>query len=316
MHPKSNSRTTAYYCALSAAYYYYYYYLSFGSSSSSSSSNNMTKLGCSAFSAIRVSNHHRRSFSAVVTTVANNRNRQHEYFDRQTLRQQQRPALYMAKTKNNWWQSFVGGGAYNLPIDYDALPFPAPELAAAAKEGLSIPSLSPSQPHLEVATFGGGCFWGLELAFQRTTGVEYTVVGYTQGREPCPNYEHVVAGNTGHAEAVCVYFDPTAIPYQELLLNVFLNRIDPTTANGQGKDFGKQYRTGIYYHSESQKTLAQAALGKEQAKYQRAIATECRAAVSFWPAEEYHQQYLTKGGRFGSPQSPEKNCTDEIRCYG
>ncbi len=219
-------------------------------------------------------------------------------------------SLYMA----NWWQSFFGGGSYNLSIDYDSLPFPAPELATCAKNG-QVPLYSLSQSHLELATFAGGCFWGLELAFQRVIGVEYTVVGYTQGRETCPNYEQVGAGNTGHTEAVCVYFDPTILSYKELV-EVFLKRIDPTTVNGQGRDFGKQYRTGIYYHSESQKTLAHQALGKVQSKYSKPIATECRTAMPFWPAEAYHQQYLEKGGRFGAPQSAEKNCLEEIRCYG
>lgn len=220
------------------------------------------------------------------------------------------------KKKSSWWQSFVGGGAYNLGIDYDSLAFPAPELATAAKAG-QIPTHSPSQPHLELATFAGGCFWGLELAFQRVVGVAYTTVGYTQGRETSPNYEQVGAGNTGHTESVCVYFDPNVVAYDQLL-DVFLGRIDPTTVNGQGRDFGQQYRTGIYYHSEQQETLARARLGEEQSKLGggRVIATECRAAMPFWPAENYHQQYLVKGGRFGVPQSAEKNCDDEIQCYG
>lgn len=255
-------------------------------------------VGCSAFSARRITG---------ITGISG--------ITQSPLRRPQ--LLYMAKNKKNWWQSFSGGGSYNLQIDYDSLAFPAPELAAAAKAG-EIPSHSPSQPHLELATFAGGCFWGLELAFQRVVGVEYTVVGYTQGRETCPNYEQVGAGNTGHTEAVCVYFDPSVASYQQIV-DIFLNRIDPTTVNGQGRDFGRQYRTGIYYHSESQKILAHAALGKEQSKskyQQRAIATECRAAMPFWPAEDCHQQYLAKGGRFGTPQSADKNCSDEIRCYG
>ena len=89
---------------------------------------------------------------------------------------------------------------------------------------------------------------GLELAFQRVQGVKYTAVGYTQGREAEPNYEQVCAGATGHTEAVLVYYDPAVVSYKELV-QVFLDRIDPTTVNGQGKDYGRQYRTGIYAHS-------------------------------------------------------------------
>jgi len=217
--------------------------------------------------------------------------------------------------KKSWWQRFIGGGAYNLQIDYESLEFPGNELGTAALQH-QVLETSPSQPHLSLATFAGGCFWGIELALQRVEGVEYTCVGYTQGKEERPNYEQVCAGNTGHTEAVCVYYDPQMVSY-ETLCDVFLDRIDPTTVNGQGRDFGKQYRTGIYYHSESQKTLAHAALGKVQASlHHQTVATECRPAMAFWPAEDYHQRYLEKGGRFGSPQSAAKNCTDEIRCYG
>lgn len=210
-----------------------------------------------------------------------------------------------------------------MRIDYDSLDFPGPELASLAMQANSgdaaLPHRSPSQAHLELATFAGGCFWGLELAFQRQEGVVYTMVGYTQGREVAPTYEQVGAGNTGHTEAVCIYFDPSIVTYSTLL-NLFFQRVDPTTVNGQGRDFGSMYRTGIYYHSEEQKNLAHSAMAQQQARYKsttgRPLATECKQATAFWPAEGYHQQYLAKGGRFGEPQSAEKNCQDEIRCYG
>jgi len=223
-------------------------------------------------------------------------------------------ALHMS-----WLQNFFGGGAYNLRIDYESMEFPAKELGKLALDG-QVPSNSPSKPELELATFAGGCFWGLELAFQRVPGVIYTAVGYSQGPETCPTYEQVCAGNTGHTEAVCVYFDPKECSYEQLL-DIFFDRVDPTTVNGQGRDFGRQYRTGVYYHTEQQEELARLRFEEEKSKYktgnyQRPIATECKPAAPFWPAEEYHQQYLSKGGRFGSPQSAEKGCTDEIRCYG
>jgi peptide-methionine (S)-S-oxide reductase len=222
---------------------------------------------------------------------------------------------------NNWLQNFFGGGAYNTRIDYTTLDFPGPELAELAT---TMPTHSPSQPHLELATFAGGCFWGLELAFQRVPGVVYTAAGYTGGIESNPTYDQVCAGNTGHTEAVCVYFDPTATSY-ERLLELFFERVDPTTVDGQGRDFGRHYRTGVYYHGAEQERLARARFqqlqqqqsnNKNNSYKTKPIASECRAATSFWPAERYHQQYLAKGGRLGTPQSPEKGCTDEIRCYG
>jgi peptide-methionine (S)-S-oxide reductase len=216
---------------------------------------------------------------------------------------------------SNIFRSFsVDGGSFNLKIDYDLLPFPGPEVAKLAIEN-SVVKTSPSYPELELATFAGGCFWGLELALQRLEGVEYTAVGYTQGNEQYPNYEQVCAGSTGHTEAVIVYYNPQMVSYKELV-QAFLNRIDPTTVNGQGRDYGKQYRTGIYTHTPEQQETARIMLQEEQPKYKRPIATELRNATPFWPAELYHQQYLEKGGRFGTPQSAEKGCQDEIRCYG
>ena len=123
---------------------------------------------------------------------------------------------------------------------------------------------------------------------------------------------------TGHTEAVTVLYDPNECTY-ERLLDVFFERVDPLTVNGQGSDRGRQYRTGVYYHCVNQESVARERFVMEQEKYnssKQRIATECLPAKPFWPAEEYHQQYLEKGGRFSSPQSAEKGCTDEIRCYG
>ena len=122
---------------------------------------------------------------------------------------------------------------------------------------------------------------------------------------------------TGHTEAVIVLYDPAECSYEQLL-DVFFDRVDPLTVNGQGSDRGKQYRTGVYYHSAEQEAIARARFARENKKYStnRPIATECNPAMTFWPAEEYHQQYLSKGGRFNQPQSADKGCSDEIRCYG
>ena len=113
-------------------------------------------------------------------------------------------------------ERFFGGGAYGMKIDYASLPFPGDELGALAQEG-KCPEKSPGKPNLQLATFAGGCFWGLELAFQRVEGVEFTTVGYTQGKEEYPNYDQVCAGNTGHTEAVMVYYDPEIVSYEKLL---------------------------------------------------------------------------------------------------
>lgn len=210
--------------------------------------------------------------------------------------------------------SLFGGGAAEAKIDYETLPFPGNELGYLA-QAKQVPEASPKYPHLQLATFAGGCFWGLELAYQRVPGVEYTAVGYAQGPEDFPTYGQVCSGATGHTEAVMVYYDPKECSY-ESLLDTFFNRVDPTTVNGQGGDFGKQYRTGVYFHSKGQEEIARARFEEEQKKYRRPIASELKAAMPFWPAEKYHQQYLEKGGRFGQPQNASKGATDTIRCYG
>jgi peptide-methionine (S)-S-oxide reductase len=210
---------------------------------------------------------------------------------------------------------FGGGGGYGTKIDYGALSHPGPELAEFARRG-TVPEVSERDPRLALATFAGGCFWGLELAFQRVAGVEHTAVGYTQGPEEIPTYGQVCSGTTGHAEAVIVYYDPNQVSYDQLL-DTFFGRVNPLTVNGQGNDFGTQYRTGVYYHSKEQQAVAEARFAREQAKYgNRKIATEFKAARPFWPAEKYHQQYLEKGGRSGSPQNAAKGATETIRCYG
>ncbi|CAB9502384.1 Peptide methionine sulfoxide reductase MsrA [Seminavis robusta] len=225
-----------------------------------------------------------------------------------TTRRRRQPGLAMI------FGNLFGGGAFNLKIDYSTLDHPGPELAKFAEEGKA-PERSERDPHLRLATFAGGCFWGLELAFQRVPGVVETAAGYAQGKEEMPTYEQVCAGATGHTEAVIVYYDPKECSY-ESLLDAFFERVDPTTVNGQGRDYGKQYRTGIYFHSKAQEKIARERFEAVKTQYKRPIATELKAATPFWPAEKYHQQYLEKGGRFGRPQTAEKGASDTIRCYG
>jgi len=214
------------------------------------------------------------------------------------------------------FSAFGGGGGFNAAIDYTALPYPCPELAMTAMDRTVLKDIERKDKKYKVASFAGGCFWGFELAFQRVTGVEYTAVGYQQGPEEKPTYDQVCAGATKHTETVFVIYDPDLCPY-ETLLDTFFGRIDPLTVNGQGGDRGTQYRTGVYFHSDEQEKIARERFEQEQKKYgRRKIASECLAAMPFWPAEKYHQQYLEKGGRSNSPQSAEKGCKDTIRCYG
>ena len=149
----------------------------------------------------------------------------------------------------------------------------------------------------ETATFGAGCFWGVEAAFQQVPGVIDTAVGYSGGETPKPTYKDVCTDETGHAEVVQVTFDPANVSYEQLL-EVFWKVHDPTQVNRQGPDFGTQYRTAIFTHSPEQETIAKksrAAL-EGSGKLKRPVATEITPAGTFYRAEEYHQKYLQKRG--------------------
>lgn len=150
---------------------------------------------------------------------------------------------------------------------------------------------------MQKATFGAGCFWGVEAAFRQVQGVISTSVGYTGGSLKNPTYEDVCSGRSGHAEAVEVIYDPAKISYEQLL-QVFWENHDPTTLNRQGPDVGTQYRSAIFYHSPEQQAAALAAKEKLQTsgRYKRPIVTEIVAASPYYWAEDYHQQYLEKRG--------------------
>ncbi len=149
----------------------------------------------------------------------------------------------------------------------------------------------------EIATFGAGCFWGVEAAFQRVPGVIDTAVGYSGGHTENPSYQDVCTDETGHAEVVQVTFDPAKVSYEQLL-NVFWQAHDPTQVTRQGSDFGAQYRTAIFFHSPEQEAIAKKSRAALEAggKFRRPIATEITPAVKFYRAEEYHQKYLQKRG--------------------
>ncbi|HDZ89853.1 MAG: peptide-methionine (R)-S-oxide reductase MsrB [Deltaproteobacteria bacterium] len=148
---------------------------------------------------------------------------------------------------------------------------------------------------LEKATFAGGCFWCMEHPFEELEGVVDVISGYTGGHEKDPTYEEVSSGRTGHVEAVQVTFDPSRTGYGELL-EVFWRQIDPTDPGGQFVDRGSQYRTMIFYHNEGQRILAQKAKAELESSgiYHRPIVTDIRKASTFYPAEDYHQDYYRK----------------------
>jgi peptide-methionine (S)-S-oxide reductase len=151
----------------------------------------------------------------------------------------------------------------------------------------------------EKATFGAGCFWGVEAAFAAIDGVTATAVGYEGGSLEQPSYKDVCTNQTGHAEVVEIDFDPARVSYEQLL-DAFFALHDPTTLNRQGPDWGTQYRSAIFYHSPQQEALALAKieqLAAEDRFKPKRIVTKVEAAQSFWRAEEYHQKYLEKRGQ-------------------
>ena len=186
-----------------------------------------------------------------------------------------------------------------MPVREDALPgrgmpaFAIPE----RHEVLGTPIQPPFPDGVEVAYFALGCFWGAERLFWRLDGVYTTAVGYQGGFTPNPTYEEVCSGRTGHAEAVLVAYDNSKISYADLL-QTFFQEHDPTQGMRQGNDVGTQYRSAIYYTSEEQRRLAEAARDLYNEDLERAgyppITTEIEAAAPFYYAEDYHQQYLHK----------------------
>ena len=147
------------------------------------------------------------------------------------------------------------------------------------------------------ATFAAGCFWGVEAAFRKVRGVTDATVGYTGGSHENPTYEEVCSGDTGHAEAVQVEYDPAKVSYDELL-HVFWDIHDPTTLNRQGPDFGTQYRSAVFHHDAEQEAAARASKQEQQraGRHHRQIVTEITPAGPFYRAEDYHQRYLEKRG--------------------
>ena len=162
---------------------------------------------------------------------------------------------------------------------------------------LAAPTPMTQSPTLEKATFGAGCFWGVEYNFRRVPGVVEAFSGYSGGKSTNPTYRQVCNGDTYHAEVVEVTFDPQKVTYVKLV-EFFFKMHDPTQLNRQGPDYGTQYRSVIFVHSEDQRKVAQEVIKKLIAdkKYAQPIVTQVEDAKPFWKAEEYHQKYFEKNG--------------------
>jgi methionine-S-sulfoxide reductase len=164
--------------------------------------------------------------------------------------------------------------------------------------------------------FGAGCFWGPALYFKRLVGVIDTEVGYCNGTVETVTYEDVCSGTTGHNEVVKVLYNEKEVTLGDLVREHILKAHDPTTLNRQGNDSGTQYRSGIYLTSEAEKQEVERMIDELQPEYSGQIVTEVDIVDKYNVAEDYHQAYLEKGGRFGRKQSAAKKCNDPIRCYG
>lgn len=165
------------------------------------------------------------------------------------------------------------------------------EPSPAMNDEAQAPAEKPKVPEgAEVITLGAGCFWCIEAAYRQLDGVYSATSGYMGGTVANPTYEQICSKNTGHAEVVQVVFDPKKIT-SEKVLAWFWDLHDPTTLNRQGNDEGPQYRSAIFYHSDAQKSLAEASKKAAQANFDKPIVTEITAAATFYPAEKYHQNY-------------------------
>ena len=212
------------------------------------------------------------------------------------------------------------GAAWNTKakeIPYAALPgLPESFAREAGEHALAGRTPVKSKDGYAIATFAAGCFWGVELEFQRVSGVVATASGYVQGHLAKPTYEQI--SRSGHTEAVQLIYDPGVVSYANLC-DVFWKRLGVSATRYQqvGNDVGPQYRSGIYTVSAEQLDVARASLQAEQKKFSMPIQTEVEPMRGvFWPAEDYHQRYLELGGRFNRPQSAAKGDATPIRCYG
>ncbi len=171
-------------------------------------------------------------------------------------------------------------------------------LSACAQDKKTNPSTETvlnalSTTNLKIATFAGGCFWCTETIFENILGVREVISGYSGGKESNPTYETVAGGLTSHAEAFQVYYDPLLISYSDLV-HIFFASIDPTIVNGQGPDRGKQYRTIAFYTNEDEKNIIQTKIKEVAQEYNKPIATQVVKFEKFYPAEDYHQDFVKR----------------------
>ena len=169
-------------------------------------------------------------------------------------------------------------------------------------------------PKLDKATFAGGCFWCTEAVYAQIKGVKSVTSGYIGGEVPNPTYKDVCTGLTGHAEAVEIEYDPTQVPFEKLL-EVFFTTHDPTTKNRQGADVGTQYRSGVLYHDDKQKQVAEDVIKRLDAAgaFPGKIVTEVTKATTFYPAEDYHQDYFADNPRRPYCQAVVAPKVDKVR---
>jgi peptide-methionine (S)-S-oxide reductase len=197
----------------------------------------------------------------------------------------------------------LGCGEASARTVQDAAPTSRPggakseKTAVASRPASSAPAQGDAKVMTQKATFGAGCFWGVEDRFRKTAGVVDAAVGYMGGQKEKPSYKEVCTDRTGHAEVVQVEFDPAKVSYEQLL-EIFWKCHNPTQVNRQGPDVGSQYRSAIFFHSPEQEKTARESKEKlaRSGKHRSPIATEITPAGEFWRAEEYHQRYLEKNG--------------------
>ncbi len=181
-----------------------------------------------------------------------------------------------------------------LPNAEETSPMPDPS-NSPSPDPSGTPTTAPDSEHEQVATFGAGCFWCVEAIFQQLEGVTSVVSGYSGGRTENPTYRQVSTGRTGHAEVCQIHFNPQIITF-DALLRVFWETHDPTTLNRQGADVGTQYRSVIFYHNEEQRRIAEERKKQldESGAWPNPIVTEISPMTTFYPAEEYHQNYYIR----------------------